>query len=75
MRDSRGIQKPRASQHKQGKLRRCDPGHPEWLVGVAGVLAWPGRYCQAMNKHMPIRYAEDGAKYWMESDVAEGPDE
>lgn len=47
---------------------------PNGKYGVAGVLAWPGRHCAAVNRVMPCRY-EDGPKggsanYWMNSEVA-----
>jgi hypothetical protein len=47
---------------------------PNGKFGTAGVLAWPGRHCAAVNRGMPCRY-EDGPKggsasYWMTSEVA-----
>lgn len=42
--------------------------------GVAGVLAWPGRYCLNMNRNLPQHWkdGEVGAPsvYWMDADVA-----
>ena len=29
---------------------------PNGRYGVAGVLAWPGRYCAAVNRHLPVRW-------------------
>lgn len=43
---------------------------PNGRYGVAGVLAWPGRYCIAMGRHLPIRWSEHDSTYWMEPDVA-----
>lgn len=48
---------------------------PNGKYGVAGVLAWPGRHCAAVGRHLPISY-EDGevgesAKYWMDPEVAD----
>jgi hypothetical protein len=47
---------------------------PNGKYGVAGVLAWPGRHCLAVNRSVPCRY-EDGPKggsanYWMDSEIA-----
>jgi hypothetical protein len=44
---------------------------PNGRYGVAGVLAWPGRYCLAMRRHLPSQWSEDKGTYWMEPDVAE----
>ncbi len=42
--------------------------------GVAGVLAWPGRYAAAMGRQMPVTFeaGEVGksANYWVTADVA-----
>ena len=48
---------------------------PHGKYGVAGVLAWPGRHCYAVGRHLPVLY-EDGpvggsANYWIEKDVAD----
>jgi len=47
---------------------------PNGANGVAGVLAWPGRYCLNMNRRLPQHWkdGEDGAPsvYWMDADVA-----
>lgn len=49
-------------------------GIPKGANGVAGVLAWPGRYCLTMNRRLPQHWknGEDGAPstYWMDADVA-----
>jgi hypothetical protein len=43
--------------------------------GVAGVLAWPGRFCAKVNRGTPWRWEPGhdggGAYYWVERDVAE----
>mgnify|MGYP000557231422 CR=1 FL=1 len=40
-------------------------------LGVAGVLAWPGRYVTRMGRHLPSRWEwGQPAKYWMDEDVA-----
>jgi hypothetical protein len=48
---------------------------PNGKSGVAGVLAWPARYCAAVNRDGPWwwEYAPDGsgAYYWVEPEVAE----
>lgn len=41
--------------------------------GVAGVLAWPGRYCRRLGRDMPIATesrADGGTDYFMEPAVA-----
>lgn len=42
--------------------------------GVAGVLAWPGRYCAQMRRELPSQWmdATDGREsaYWMEPEAA-----
>jgi hypothetical protein len=41
--------------------------------GVAGILAWPGRYCRHLNRVLPIATdgrADGGTDYYMEPDVA-----
>lgn len=47
---------------------------PNGANGVAGVLAWPGRYCLKLNRGLPQhwKHGEDGAPsvYWMDADVA-----
>ena len=42
--------------------------------GVAGILAWPGRYSRHLNRVLPIETAgraDGGTDYFMEPDVAE----
>jgi len=42
--------------------------------GVAGILAWPGRYCRRLGRVMPIATtgrADGGTDYFMEPGVAE----
>jgi hypothetical protein len=46
-------------------------GIPNGRYGVAGVLAWPGRYCFPIGRHLPIRWSEHDGTYWMEPDIAE----
>ena len=47
---------------------------PNGANGVAGVLAWPGRYCLKLNRGLPQhwKHGEDGAAsvYWMDADIA-----
>ncbi len=41
--------------------------------GVAGILAWPGRYCRHLDRELPIATdgrADGGTDYYMEPDVA-----
>jgi hypothetical protein len=41
--------------------------------GVAGILAWPGRYCRHLDRVLPIATegrADGGTDYYMEPDVA-----
>ena len=41
--------------------------------GVAGILAWPGRYCRHLGRVLPISTdgrADGGTDYYMASDVA-----
>jgi hypothetical protein len=41
--------------------------------GVAGILAWPGRYCRHLDRVLPIDTdgrADGGTDYYMEPDVA-----
>ena len=47
---------------------------PNGKYGIAGVLAWPGRYSLGMGRALPVE-AEDGdgeggANYWMTDDLA-----
>jgi Family of unknown function (DUF6416) len=50
-------------------------GIPNGANGVAGVLAWPGRYGLERQRHLPSLWkdGEDGAEsvYWMEPEVAD----
>ena len=42
--------------------------------GLAGILAWPGRYCRRLGRVLPIvtaGRADGGTDYYMDSDVAE----
>lgn len=42
--------------------------------GVAGILAWPGRYCRHLDRVLPIATegrADGGTDYYMDADVAE----
>jgi hypothetical protein len=42
--------------------------------GVAGILAWPGRYCRRLNRVLPIETAgraDGGTDYFMEPAIAE----
>jgi hypothetical protein len=42
--------------------------------GVAGILAWPGRYARRLGRTLPISTdgrADGGTDYYMEPDVAE----
>jgi len=41
--------------------------------GVAGILAWPGRYCRKLGRALPIATegrADGGTDYFMEAEVA-----
>jgi hypothetical protein len=41
--------------------------------GVAGILAWPGRYCRHLERVLPIATegrADGGTDYYMDPDVA-----
>jgi hypothetical protein len=41
--------------------------------GVAGILAWPGRYCRKLGKALPIATArrdDGGTDYWMDEATA-----
>lgn len=48
---------------------------PNGASGVAGVLAWPGRFCLQQRRHLPThwRAGEDDAPsvYWMTPEVAD----
>lgn len=48
---------------------------PHGISGVAGVLAWPGRYAAAIGKKLPVLKEEgppgQGSDYWMTKQVAE----
>ncbi|WP_295702169.1 DUF6416 domain-containing protein [Lapillicoccus sp.] len=47
---------------------------PHGAHGVAGVLAWPGRFCGPMGRELPTRWEEDveagDSYYWMTAPVA-----
>jgi hypothetical protein len=40
--------------------------------GIAGVLAWPSRFCDELRRTLPIEMEsrDGGSIYWMEEDVA-----
>lgn len=42
------------------------------VSGVAGVLAWPGRYARQIGKEWiwDYEWAPEGGQYWMKPDVA-----
>jgi hypothetical protein len=48
---------------------------PNGRYGVAGVLAWPGRHCAAVNRHLPVQWKEgsddSGGLYWFEPETAD----
>lgn len=51
-------------------------GIPNGANGVAGVLAWPGRYCWQLGRHLPSSWRpgeepHSPSVYWMAPDVAE----
>ena len=42
--------------------------------GVAGILAWPGRYCRRLGRPLPIateKREDGGTDYWIEDTTAE----
>jgi hypothetical protein len=43
---------------------------PNGKYGVAGVLAWPGRHCAAVNRTLPTEWDSDSGKYWMKPEIA-----
>jgi len=51
-----------------GKQLAEDLGIPNGMYGVAGVLAWPGRYCYRLGRKFPVKW--EAGDYWMTSDVA-----
>ena len=38
------------------------------MYGVAGLLAWPGRYCYRLGRKFPVKW--ESGEYWMTADVA-----
>lgn len=69
-----GVLMEEPSQKFSGEFLAESLNIPNGKYGVAGVLAWPGRYSYAVGRYLPVRY-EDGAvgksaNYWMEPDVA-----
>lgn len=44
---------------------------PNGRYGIAGVLAWPGRYCLKMGRWLPVSWSEDEGVYWMEPKIAQ----
>jgi hypothetical protein len=46
---------------------------PHGISGVAGVLAWPGRFSAAVGKKLPVQKEDgelgQGANYWMTKEV------
>lgn len=41
--------------------------------GVAGILAWPGRYCRRLDRELPIATegrADGGTDYYMDPEIA-----
>lgn len=38
--------------------------------GIAGTLAWPGRYCKAMGRRLPIEWDEEAGGYFMSKEIA-----
>jgi Family of unknown function (DUF6416) len=58
-----------------GEDLAAEVGIPNGKYGIAGVLAWPGRHCAAVNR-IPLWSWEYGpaggsADYWVEKDVAD----
>lgn len=57
-----------------GRQIASELGIPNGANGVAGVLAWPGRYCWNLSRSLPSHWrdGEDGTPsvYWMDADVA-----
>ncbi|WP_427383434.1 DUF6416 domain-containing protein [Janibacter sp. G56] len=48
---------------------------PKGKYGVAGVLAWPKRYCMAVERRQPARYEDNpnagSGNYWIDPEVAD----
>jgi len=48
---------------------------PNGKYGVAGVLAWPGRHCAGVNRHLSAKWQEgsdeSGGLYWFEPEAAD----
>lgn len=44
---------------------------PNGRYGIAGVLAWPGRYCLKMGRWLPVNWSEEVGAYWMEPPIAQ----
>ena len=48
---------------------------PNGKYGVAGVLAWPGRHCAGVNRHLSAKWQEgsdeSGGLYWFEPETAD----
>lgn len=58
-----------------GEVLAAELGIPNGKYGIAGVLAWPGRHCAAVNR-IPLWSWEYGpvggsADYWMKKEVAD----
>jgi hypothetical protein len=57
-----------------GEQLASDLDIPNGKYGVAGVLAWPGRHCLAVGRHLPVKYEEGpvggSANYWITTEVA-----
>lgn len=45
-------------------------GIPHGSRGVAGTLAWPGRYSVQIGRDLPTDWNEEGNTYWMTPKVA-----
>ncbi len=56
------------TRHAGEKLAE-DLGIPNGRYGLAGVLAWPGRYCAAVERSLPVHWVEGGS-YWMTAEMA-----
>ena len=50
-----------------GEFRAADK------IGVAGILAWPGRYCRKLGRELPIATEgrdDGGTNYYLQPEVA-----
>jgi hypothetical protein len=64
-----GVLMENPGERVSGELLAQDLHIANGRFGVAGVLAWPGRYCYAVEREFPVKW--ETGDYWMAAEIAD----